>query len=261
MPPAAMSTGLQKGCKKRYEKVLQHDSPMEGTLTEIQQVLSETIEVLTCEICDRIMEKPHMLTCGHLYCEECLVTKFHEKITNILSGMDMLYVQDCIGGNLEQFTNYPALKKNMYWEEADKVFQQKCLGCGQGVKSCPTLVWPIWSLLEKLKEEDTVKKARDCMLDFENQAQADNQDPATCEDYQNPAQEERTMITKDCQSPMWDEGHQNPTQCHQATMTTMMMMSHDNSKSSGGGKVRIDEETGGCKHSTPNEKGKACGAY
>ncbi|KAG5219608.1 hypothetical protein IMY05_C4825000200 [Salix suchowensis] len=60
MPPAAMLTGLQKGCKKRYEKVLQHDSPMEGTLTEIQQVLSETIEVLMCEICNRIMEKPHM---------------------------------------------------------------------------------------------------------------------------------------------------------------------------------------------------------
>ncbi|KAF9487414.1 hypothetical protein BDN71DRAFT_1436871 [Pleurotus eryngii] len=131
MPSTVTLTGLQKGHKKRYEKVLQHNLPMEGTLTEIQQVLSETIEVLTCEICNRIMEKPHMcevqivrlmLTCGHLYYEECLVTKFHEKITNILSGMDMLYIQDRIGRNPEQFTNYLVLKKSMYWEEADKVF-------------------------------------------------------------------------------------------------------------------------------------------
>lgn len=72
----------------------------------------------------------------------------------------MLYVQYRIGGNPEQFTDYPALKKSMYWEEADKVFQQKCPGCGRGVESCPTPVWPIWSLLEKLQEEGVVGRRK-----------------------------------------------------------------------------------------------------
>ncbi|KAF9488312.1 hypothetical protein BDN71DRAFT_1436216 [Pleurotus eryngii] len=111
-----MAPCLKKGCKNKV-----------GTL------LSEMREALICGICDRLMEEPYMLPCGHVFCEECLVANFREKIINVLSRMDMLYILDRIGGDPENFIAYRNLKKSMYWEEADKVFLQKCPDCEQEI--------------------------------------------------------------------------------------------------------------------------------
>ncbi|KAJ8692059.1 hypothetical protein PTI98_008780 [Pleurotus ostreatus] len=127
---------------------------------EDEALLSEMKKALTCGICDEIMEGPCMLPCGHIFCEECLVAKFREKIINVLSGMDMLYILDRIGGDAKTFTAYTELKKSMYWEEADKVFLQTCPDCGQEVGSCPAPVWPMRFIIGRLGWENLIERRK-----------------------------------------------------------------------------------------------------
>ncbi len=88
------------------------------------------------------------------------MAKFREKIINVLSGMDMLYILDRIGGDPKNFIAYRELREGMYWEEADKVFLQKCPDCGQEVKSCPTPVWPMRFILGRLRFENVIERRK-----------------------------------------------------------------------------------------------------